>query len=370
MESLKKNGKWIYALLLVVLILPLFWWWRNGLLYTGKILLIQITALVGSYFMFRELYQNHLAVLLGVTLYVTSPWRFDMCYVQNRLLLSGVWSLVPLYLFFLVRLKRTESRRKKWLQSVLPAVVILAAIGYGSHVMFCLMAGFTLLAMLVLRRTEALWVLAGGVILWFPGNVNFLRYLFAQSPIDLGVPIQNIVPNGYVVLDYFTSFVYQAGRPGLGLGLLLLLGVISYRYMVYGNVNMTRESKAFGVAGGLCLFAATRYFPWELVQRLGEWALKFISLMETPALFAGFAVLFLPVAAVATVDESEWEKKRIAAAVVDGSERKAQEMRAAMSVKEVSEGEKERLAAIGSLAICWIAAIGIAVYQCYVLVGA
>lgn len=366
MESLKRNCKWIYAILLVVLVLPLFWWWRNGLLYTGKILLIQIIAVVGSYFMFRELYRNKLAVLLGVTLYVTSPWRFDMCYVQNRLLLSGVWALVPLYLYFLLRLKRAEKGRKKWLQSVLPAAVILAVIGYGSDVMFCLMAAFTLLAMLVLCRTEALWVLAGGVFLWFPGNVNFLRYLFAQSPIDIGVPIQNIVPKGYVVLDYFTSFVYQAGRPGLGLGLLLLLGVLSYWYMVHGNVNMTREIKAFGVAGCLCLFAATRFFPWELVQRLGGWTLKFVSLMETPALFVGFAVLFLPVAAVAIADVLAQTQE--AAAVTDRAERE-QEGIVSVAVAEVAEEEKEQLAAVGSLVISWIAAIGIAVYQCYVLLG-
>lgn len=342
MEKAKQNIGWLYAVVLAALVLPLLWCGDKGLLYVGKVLVIQGVSLLGSFLMFRALYQDRLAVLLGVTLYVASPWRFDLCFVQGKLLLSAVWALVPLYLFFLIRVgdKNAESR-KRWASAVLGAGV-LACIGYGSDVMFCLMAVVTLIWALVFRSLFSVAVLAGASAVWLVGNLDFLRYLFAEPIAGSAIAIVNTVPRGYAFLDFLTSYIYLEGKPGLGLGLWFLAGVSSYLWMVgdrSGLSKVAREPKAarvLGILGGGSLFLATRYFPWELVQRLGAWALKFVSLLESPALFAGFAVLCLPAVLVAAVERLELAK--------------------------------ERMPAMGSLIVCWLAAVGTLLYQCYVLV--
>jgi hypothetical protein len=43
------------------------------------------------------------------------------------------------------------------------------------------------------------------------------------------------------------------------------------------------------VLGLLLMLCSWRYFPWDLLQRFGAWALKAIDLLETPALFCGLA---------------------------------------------------------------------------------
>lgn len=126
---------------------------------------------------------------------------------------------------------------------------------------------------------------------------------------------------------------------------MFLAGVCSYLWIVGDRSGMSevaetpkipKTARVLGILGGFSLLLATRYFPWELVQRLGVWSLKFVSLLETPALFAGFTVLFLPAVLVAAA-------RRL-------------------------EQAKERVSAMGSLLICWLASMGTLLYQCYILI--
>lgn len=60
--------------------------------------------------------------------------------------------------------------------------------------------------------------------------------------------------------------------------------------------------------GTVFLVLATRYFPWDMVQRLGNWALKLVALIRSPTVFAGmaWACLCIPAAgAMESVDDVE-----------------------------------------------------------------
>jgi hypothetical protein len=61
------------------------------------------------------------------------------------------------------------------------------------------------------------------------------------------------------------------------------------------------------------------YFPWDFVQRLGTCSLKLISIIDTPAVFAGMAYAFLCVPgayAVKSFEESEGRKAGLALKVI------------------------------------------------------
>lgn len=330
MDKIKKNSRWLYLPVFLVSVLPCVLGYPLGM--GVKAAAIQITAMSGAYLMFRTFSPNPLSVLLGVTLYLLSPYRIDLCYVQGDLLLSAVWAMVPWYLGGLMKVGKKSDRRILW---IVFSAVVLGGIGYGSGVMFCILLALALLAALVFRCRDLLISMVAGAVLWLPGNVDFLMALFTNRVTDMVIPIKNITPEGYVLNDFLTSYVYHEGKPGLGLGLLLAAAIWLYVRFVCGGAKLTGESRLFGAVGVLSLCLATQYFPWELVQRVGSWALKFVSLIDTPALFTGFAALLLPVVFITAVDDLETAE--------------------------------EKIPAQGSLAVIWLAAMGVAIYLCNML---
>lgn len=297
------------AILLLVSLLPLGWRWQNGVVYLAKILLIQLTAVSGGYLLLGRLYRNQWAVFVGAALYVTAPWRYDLCFVQNRLMPSLAWALLPWYLFVLLGLLQQS---KKW--TIPAAAITIAAIGYIHPVLYCLTAALTVVLIAGAlaarsRKVAALLSLAVSAVLWLPGNLEFLKYLLTDSVSEYGVPIGNITPKGYLFVDFLTTFAWQDGKPGLGLGVIAMLAIYVYMRLVREQKVLSREGTILGILGLCCLLLATQYFPWELVQRLGGWALKLVSQMETPAIFMGFAVLLLPATAASAVSTLQQDKK-------------------------------------------------------------
>lgn len=300
MDKIKQNSRLLYIPVFLVTVLPFAFGYPLGM--GIKVIPIQILALAGAHMMFGCFSGNPLAVLLGVTLYMTAPYRIDLCYVQGNLLLSLVWALVPWYLWGLMKAREKGKRRILWMAF---SACVLAGIGYGNSIMFFLLAALTLLAALVFKCAAMTVLVVGGAILWIPGNVSFLLALLTQRATEVVIPIKNIAPQGYVFNDFMTSYAYLEGRPGLGLGLLLAAAFYFYVRFVCDGAKLKSESRLFGTVGIFSLVLATRYFPWEFVQRLGAWALKLVSLIDTPALFVGVAALLLPVVFITAVDDLE-----------------------------------------------------------------
>ena len=60
-----------------------------------------------------------------------------------------------------------------------------------------------------------------------------------------------------------------------------------------------------------------RYFPWDYVQRIGQWSLGLVSLIRTPAVFFTYAQIILSILSVEKIgtlvmmeDESKEELKK------------------------------------------------------------
>ena len=97
-------------------------------------------------------------------------------------------------------------------------------------------------------------------------------------------------------------------------GILLALAVGLWLWFVKGQK---------GWANGFCLLAAgvlllcsLKYFPWELAQRPGIWALKLIALFRTPAVFYGYGQIFMCILAAAAMGEAGRQKEKMIASGV------------------------------------------------------
>ena len=138
--------------------------------------------------------------------------------------------------------------------------------------------------------------------MFLPGLERLFDYLFRDGFQELGMSLGSIMPKGYTPGQYFSSYAWRDGHPGMGLGMMVCLMTAAWLGFVEGEKENRKVCRAFG---GLALFLgllSLRYFPWDYVQRLGIWALKLVSLAGTPAVFWGMAFFALCVPAAGGVD--------------------------------------------------------------------
>ncbi len=300
------------------LFLPGAVYWISGnlaLTYRIYMLVVQMGTLGAAILMFHRVFGRkdaEMSRFCGVLLYMTCPYRIFVSYDLADFSQVAAWMLLPLYLWAVIGIVKGEGKRSV---NILTAAAALAGTGYASVVYFLAAAGVSVLAGLFGRK---LWVLVsaaagGGVFL--PGVWRLVSYVFLDGFGDLGIPLKSIMPEGYRFGQFFGSYVFRDSHPGMGLGMLICvlsgvwLGVVE-RKRVLG------ENKIFMLLSVLFAVISLSCFPWDIVQRLGSWALKLVSLLDTPAVFWGMACLCLSVPTACAVDGiSRHENRRTAAAV-------------------------------------------------------
>ncbi len=268
---------------------------------------------------------SRLSAFFGTLLYLTCPWRIYVCYDRADLGLAAVWMLLPLYGWAAVGLARAEKigtgRKEKlfsdsMIWNTVVAAAALAGVGYADIVCFLTLAGITLLGALFGKKVLPLLSVAGGAVLFLPALGRLANYLFADGFRELEMPLKSLMPEGYRLGQYLDTYVYRDGHPGMGMGMLLcLLTGLWLRFV-------RKEKKAEGAE---CFFAimalflgilSLRYFPWDLLQRLGVWTLKLVSLTGTPVLFGGLAMAFACVPAAGAMGRISRQENRLAAVAV------------------------------------------------------
>ena len=343
-------------------VLPGILYWLTGNLvaaYRVYMVLIQAGTLFGSVLFFRRVFQGEKGrtpAFFGVLLYMTCPYRIYACYDLGDLSQAVAWMLLPLYAWAVAGIleesslegaevleesslegaevlegsslrgketlegsslegKRSLSgRRKLWF--VLAGALALAGLGYGDVIFFVTAAGITLLAAAVSRRLLPLICTAGGALLFLPGLARLYGYLFQEGFQELGLFLGSIMPQGYSLGQYFSSYAWRDGHPGMGLGMIICLMAAVWLGFVEGEKEERKVCRVFqGLAAFLALLSFN-YFPWDHVQRLGLWALKLVSLVRTPAVFWGMAFFALCVPAAGGMDRISKKENRLAAFVV------------------------------------------------------
>lgn len=253
---------------------------------------VELGTLLTGLLFFREHFHkeaSRIPAVCGGLLYYTCPYRLYVSFTLADVSQAAAWMLLPVYGIFVGRIICSKKDRKKLFLNSIAGGMILAAMGYVYPV-FCLtVLGLTLLAGLMWKRF-AVWMpaLTGSILGCMP-LLEIVRYLFTGSGKYADLSLNVIMEKGYRLGEFFTAYVYKDGHPGLGIGILFCLILGLWLHLVKGAGRWDKASRVMAVLAGLLAVLSLRYFPWDLVQRLGGWAMRLVALIGTPAFFGGLA---------------------------------------------------------------------------------
>lgn len=319
-ETLAKTGILVNAMNSNV------WFFFMGFLYrlTGNLVLayrIYMLAIQVGTFLFSKLFferffgdkKTKFPAFFGILLYMTNPYRIYVCYDYANLSIATAWMVLPLYAWAVLGLIRKDG--SVWRNLIIGAIA-LAGVGYADAIIFLIMLGVTLLAILYFRTLLPAVAAAAGGVLFLPGLYRLIQYLFTDAYQELNLSVQSIMSKGYRIGQFFSTYAFRDGHPGMGMGMMIcLLAGLWLCFVGVKGKSLRREGFFAGVAI-IFLFLSTRYFPWDVAQRLGSWALKLVGLINAPTVFGGIAWGCLCIPAAASVESlSDYENKIVAFAV-------------------------------------------------------
>ncbi len=273
------------------------------------LILIQVGTLVTSFLFFHRIFEGEssgVPCFFGMLFFMACPYRLYICYDLESMPQAVVWLLLPLYLWAAIGI----ARKKHMLRNIVAAALALAGIAYADVILMAVISGFTLFALICLKQPAFLAPLGAGWAIGSPEVIKLAKYLCSGVYDTPNIPLGSIMGKGYVLGDFFSFFVYRDGRPGIGLG--IFAGLLTGLWLAFaGNQwEKKKECTFFAVCAMLLSFLAWRYFPWDFVQRIGTWALKFVALVDTPAIFFGMAQFCFCVPAAWAMGQAKKQKEK------------------------------------------------------------
>ncbi len=270
-----------------------------GIAYGIFVLLLQSAATFCAKLLFSRLFGEREQTLFATLFYVTCPYHIYVCFDLGDWGKAVAWTLTPLAAWGMAGIVRKGFG---WLDSVVVALA-MAGIGYADCRMFLVAAGVLFLGILWYRKFVGFFPLLLGAILYGPGLIRLIVYLFTGGDGSYQLSLQSIAGSGYALGQFFSSYVYAEGRPGLGLG--LLGGILLSLWLRFArNVRLPKKADFCVFFAVLFLLMSSWRFPWDVISRIGVPVLRLVSLMETPAVFFGCACMFLSVPAAWGVGEA------------------------------------------------------------------
>lgn len=293
-----------------------------SILFSWKALLfaINLGTAFSAYFCGRRLMNSRAAGMAAAIVYLLSPYRLCDLYIRAALGEVLAMAFLPLLLYSLWQLLAGDADQWPWL--------VLACTGiFQSHILTTEMtAVFAVLCALAAlpaltkpARLAALGKAAGLTVLvnlWF--LVPFLTYTLKGGFKIFGSHV-DLHQHSLYPAQMFSTF--WSADPGLwsqslgsldsemlltlGLAPLVCLGLLAAGWWLFdvqsGPRPGLRQGVAAAVAAGLCLYAASVYFPWELLQRIPALD-RLLSPVQFPWRTLAFAAAcFAVVAAAATI---------------------------------------------------------------------
>lgn len=265
--------------------------------------LVQILTLIFAISMFRMLFQERIAVVFGTIFYMTCPYRIYLLYDAANFGRIVVWMLIPALILGVAGVYRYGYRTKY----LFIGGIALAGIGYADCILFFVALGTILLSAMWYRKVNSFMIVGLGSVLFLPGLMYLARYLFTDNMDAFGIPLGDIAVGGYQLGQFFSSFAFRAGLPGMGLA--LFGGLILFCWLQFTEHSFAGKNIGFYVISSLffSLLSLTA-FPWGILQRLGTPFLKLIPLMETPAVLFGIANVFFCILGTLAIQEMKKQK--------------------------------------------------------------
>ena len=294
-----------------------------SLLFSWKALLfaVNLGTAFSAYFCGRRLLGSRAAGMAAAIVYLLSPYRLCDLYIRAALGEALAMAFLPLLLYGLWQLLAGDEGQWPWL--------VLACTGiFQSHIlsteMAAVFAALCALAALPALRRRARLVALGKAVgltvllnLWF--LVPFLTYTLLGGFKIFGSHVE-LHQHALYPAQMFATF--WSADPALwsqelgsldsemlltlGLAPLVCLGLLAAGWWMFAPGEPRaraglRVGLAAAVGAGACLYAASVYFPWELLQRIPALD-KLLSPVQFPWRTLAFAAAcFAVVAAAATV---------------------------------------------------------------------
>ena len=300
-----------------------------SLLFAWKAMLfaINLGTAFSAYFCGRRLMNSRAAGMAAAVVYLLSPYRLCDLYIRAALGEALAMAFLPLLLYGLWQLLAGDAGQWPWL--------VLACTGiFQSHILstemaavFAALCALAALPALCRRvRLAALGKAAGMAVLlnlWF--LVPFLTYAL-KGGFKIFAAHVDLHQHALYPAQMFATFwpadpsLWSDGLGTLenemiltlGLAPLVCLGLLAAGWWFCGARPGMKAGLAAAVAAGLCLYAASVYFPWELLQRVPLLD-RLLSPVQFPWRTLGFAAACFAVVAAAALTAFAGQKAKLAA---------------------------------------------------------
>ena len=257
----------------------------------------------------KKLSRKSIAVLtMGTLIYLLLPEHVNAVIHNRDWTQILLWMLIPVLAAALMKMASTEKKIRKCCFGM-AAVLVMGLIGRLDGV-----AGLTVLFLVCVAgicRKQWQYPVIGalGTVMAYPTYITWKHWLFDGSFAESGLEYGSIMYKGYSIGGLFSTYFHRNGDPGMG---ILLLGGI----MVLIYFSFVKDRKLFDgpdviwlASAGLLTVMSLRYFPWDLVQRMGSWALGLVTLIRTPTVFFTYAQMILCVICVVKIDKiAKWRE--------------------------------------------------------------
>lgn len=257
----------------------------------------------------KKLSRKSIAVLtMGTLIYLLLPEHVNIVIYNRDWIQIFLWQLIPVLAISLMKIASTEKAIWKCGFGVV-AVLVLGLIGRMDGV-----AGLTVLFLVCVAgicRKQWLYPVIGalGTVMAYPTYITWKHWLFDGSFAESGLEYGSIMYKGYSIGGLFSTYFHRNGDPGMGILLLGGIMVLIYFSFVKGRKLFDGPDVIWLASAGLLTVMSLRYFPWDLVQRMGSWALGLVTLIRTPTVFFTYAQMILCVICVVKIDKiTKWRE--------------------------------------------------------------
>ena len=257
----------------------------------------------------RKLSRKSIAVLtMGTLIYLLLPEHMNAVIHNRDRTQILLWMLIPVLAAALMKMASTEKKIRKCCFGM-AAVLVMGLIGRLDGV-----AGLTILFLVCVAgicRKQWQYPVIGalGTVMAYPTYITWKHWLFDSSFAESGLEYGSIMYKGYSIGGLFSTYFHRNGDPGMGILLLGGIMVLIYFSFVKGRKLFDGPDVIWLATAGLLTVMSLRYFPWDLVQRMGNWALGLVTLIRTPTVFFTYAQIILCVICVVKIDKiTKWRE--------------------------------------------------------------
>lgn len=288
---------------------------------------VNLGTAVISYFCFYKISKDWKKGLFGSALYTCATYR--LLDLWNRASVGEYCAMMffPLLLYGFYHLYSMEDDEKYKITDCMPIVISLTGI-IQSHILSCEMAAvfvflFVILAIRKTIKKNRFWALLKSVIITVLLNLWFLYPFMKSMKMDVLVNAQEYSPiesRAYSIMQILgvasgTQYDNNLNHFQGAIGFSLLCGVVVFCCCCIKKEQWKLEKqKHFKVARYSILFAiiaiilSSNIFPWDNLYHFNKLIAQIATMVQFPWRYIGWAVLFLTLVAVLSMEFVEHTK--------------------------------------------------------------